>query len=227
MFFYSVIATLILFIGGYLIGSISWGIIISKVFFKEDIRNKGSQNAGATNGLRVYGAKSGLIIFFLDVSKTFVAGLIAFLLKENISFFENALIQVALFATLLGHVFPIYFKFKGGKGAACLLGFFIFFNWLLALIGFVIFFLIVTPTKKVSLGSIIVPFFLIIFQILFANINPMDSKAFNYFLQEPAWWVNTIFLTLSYLLVVWSHRLNIKRLLKGQENTIKLKNKQN
>ena len=225
MFLWATLSTLTLAVFGYLIGSISWGIIVSNLLFKEDIRNKGSKNAGATNGLRVYGVKSGLLIFVLDVSKTILAGLVAYFLKENVAFWKDALVQVALFATIIGHVFPLYFKFKGGKGAACLLGFFIFFNWLIALIGFVVFFLIVVPTKKVSLGSLITPSVLIVFQVIFALIAPMNSKMFNYFLQEPFWWTNTIFLVLSHLLVIWSHRSNIKRLLKGQENKISLSKK--
>ena len=219
-------ATIIFVLMGYLIGSVSWSIIITKFKYNDDIRNKGSGNAGATNILRNFGTKLGLIVFILDVAKPIVATLIAYEVKINShNFLSGILIQAVAFSTVIGHIFPVFFKFKGGKGAASLVGLFILFNWLIAIIGLVIFMLIVYKTKIVSIGSIFTPLILIIIQIAFIFMPSMNNYWSNPIAKDPYLWVNTIFLSITWIIITIMHKGNIQRIYKGQERTMNFKNK--
>ena len=145
----------------YLIGSINFSIILTKFSSsKKNIKEIGSGNAGATNAMRAYGFKFGLLVFFLDTSKSFWIGFIMGLLQSKTEAFSALLPQVCLLFVIIGHIFPIYFKFKGGKGAASFLGMLASISIFLAMIGTVIFVVIVWKTKYVSLGSITVPYIL-------------------------------------------------------------------
>lgn len=205
----------------YFIGSISWATIFSKCFKKEDIRTKGSGNAGATNTLRNYGVKAGLLVFALDVLKPIITIWIAFAINKVIVDQDRHIYLPFIgMATILGHIFPIYFKFKGGKGAACLLGFIIALNWIIAIIGFFVFMTIVLTTKKVSLGSIIAPMLLLIIYIGFGAGDILRESWAMPFMNDIAWWGPAIIFGLAWLIVVWKHKANIKRLLNGTENSI-------
>jgi len=117
-------------------------------------------------------------------------------------------------------MYPIFFKFKGGKGAACFLGLFIVANWILAIIGFVVFVTIVWKTRMVSVGSIVAPLILVITQIIFMYIPHMDDAWSNPIARDPYLWVNSIFLGITWIIVTYKHKENIKRILKGEERKL-------
>lgn len=215
-------ATLIFALIGYLIGSISNAIIVSKFIHKEDVRTKGSGNAGATNMMRNYGKKWALAVFLLDILKVVIPILIAWSFKKysGIEWLSGALIQAAGLAAIIGHIWPIYFKFKGGKGAASSVGFILSMQWMLVIIGIISFIIIVWKTRKVSVGSMLGIFIIIIFQISFAFIPHLSDEWSIPLMNSVPWWVNTIFLLIVWGLVVYKHIPNIKRLIKGEERTI-------
>ena len=219
----SVLITFSLMVLGYLIGSYSSAIFISKRVKKEDIRKKGSGNAGATNTLRNYGKKWGLVVFSLDVLKPIVAMMIAWVIKTQTNQTEVIVPAVGL-ATVIGHIWPIYYNFKGGKGAACMLGFVIGTQWILAIIGFVLFMAIVLYTKKVSIGSIFTPLVLLIVFIALGATGTMQEAWSKPLSQTPdvtAWWIDATCFGIIWIIVVFKHKANIKRLLNGTENSYK------
>ena len=205
----------------YLLGSLNFSIILSEVVKKKDIRDSGSGNAGATNMLRTYGKKAAVGTMIGDILKVALGIIIAFaLLDVPMKYiFSNpadaAEIQRVMlykeFAGLfcvLGHIFPLYFKFKGGKGVAACTGMVIIVDWRIALILFVIFIGVILISKWISLGSIVI-----------ALLYPVLIFAFykNFILAAVA--------LLFTAIVIVAHRENIKRLAKGTENKISIKNK--
>ena len=206
---------------GYLIGSISMSIIVSKIIKKEDIRTIGSGNAGATNTLRSYGPGLGFLVFIFDILKVFIIVVISWVIKiySNIEWLSGMVIQMVGLAAVIGHIWPIYFKFKGGKGAACTVGFLLSMQWILVIIGIILFLIIVIKTKKASIGSMSVIFLIILLQIGFSFIPVLNDSWSLPFMNVLPWWVNTIFLTIIWILVMIKHIPNIKRLISGQENS--------
>lgn len=205
----------------YLLGSLNFSIILSEVVKKKDIRDSGSGNAGATNMLRTYGKKAAVGTMIGDILKVALGIIIAFaILDVPMKYiFSNpadaAEIQRVMlykeFAGLfcvLGHIFPLYFKFKGGKGVAACTGMVIIVDWRIALILFVIFIGVILISKWISLGSIVI-----------ALLYPVLIFAFykNFILAAVA--------LLFTAIVIVAHRENIKRLTKGTENKISIKNK--
>ncbi len=221
-------ATLIFSIIAYLIGSLSWAIIISKVFMKEDIRSKGSGNAGATNITRNYGKKVGLIVFVLDIAKPVVAVAIPSIIMEHTdsALFSNMSLQLIGLFALIGHIYPVFFKFKGGKGAATFVGYIIVTQWILFFVGFATFWIVTLKWRKVSLASIVTPGVLVICHIVMNAIagSPFGEEWANPFMHDSAWWISSIFLAIAWLIIVWKHKDNIKRLINGTERTIDDKN---
>ena len=206
---------------GYLIGSISSAIIVSKSMGHGDIREKGSGNAGATNTLRNLGKKAGAIVFLMDIMKPIVAILLGFIFNKIVNDGDwNAILPLIGVAAIVGHIYPIYFKFKGGKGAASMLGFMIALYWPLALFGAAIFLTIVLTTRKVSLGSIVSPVLLIIIYILMAGVGDIRDNWIEPLMNGFKWWVNALSFVTIWLLVVYSHRGNIQRLLNGTERSL-------
>ncbi len=147
---------------GYLIGSFNFGVIISRIY-GADIRTKGSGNAGATNMMRVYGKKASFLTFGGDVLKTVIA---VFLCRILIAGYFGA--YFAGLFVIIGHAFPLYFKFKGGKGVACIAAFCLCTTPLIFVIELAIFVLILFAFKMVSLGSIMIaliyPYMLFVFE---------------------------------------------------------------
>ena len=193
---------LILFIS-YLLGSFPTGFIYAKKFKNIDLRSVGSGSTGATNVLRNVGKWPALIVFIVDVLKGFLAVKIAHM------FLENNLIEVlgGLFA-IAGHIWPIWLKGRGGKAVATGLGMFIALSWKVGFASLGTFLIIITFTKIVSLSSIIAALFLPIYMFVHMGI-----------LNHPY----TVFSLLVAILVIWKHRSNIKRLIKGGEPKIKSK----
>ncbi len=197
----------------YLLGSVSFSVIISKKMAGFDVREKGSGNAGTTNVLRSVGKKAAIFTLLGDVLKGVIAILVAYIIglivKEGID--KALLIQLAGIFVILGHTFPVFFKFKGGKGIATALGVLLMTNWNIGLICLVFALVLMALTKMVSLGSIAAA---ILFPVLII------------FMPHTAYLVDGNYIIYSILiavLVVYNHRANVKRLLNGTENKLDFK----
>ena len=140
---------------GYALGSISFSVIFSKKIAGFDLREKGSGNAGSTNALRTAGKKVAILTLICDILKGLVAILLAILIG-NIFKYENMdiLVQIAAIASIIGHTFPVFFGFKGGKGVATSLGVLLLVNWKIGLICLIFALILMAITKMVSVGSI-------------------------------------------------------------------------
>ncbi len=200
----------------YLIGSINFSIIISKKMAGFDIREKGSGNAGTTNMLRAIGKKAAVITLICDILKGVVAILIAVLAGKIVKNLDNALlVQLAGIFVIIGHAFPIFFKFKGGKGIATSLGVLLMTNWQIGLICLVFALVLIALTRMVSVGSIAAG---ILFPVLVAFINQ------NYIVPTSnSNWSYLVFSIIIALLVIFNHRANVQRILNGTENKISFK----
>ena len=195
----------------YCLGSISFSVIISKKMAGFDVRKKGSKNAGSTNVLRTVGKKAALITLICDILKGVVAILIAVLLGNIFNVNDKVLlIQIAGILVILGHTFPIFFGFKGGKGVATAIGVLLVINWQIALICIVFALVLIILTKTVSMGSIAAA---ILFPVLTLFITNHYIVTGNYI----------IFAIIIALIIVYNHRSNISRILKGEENKLKAK----
>lgn len=211
-----VVKYLLIAVISYLLGSLNFSIILSRTVAKKDIRESGSGNAGATNMLRTYGKHFAVLTMLGDILKVALAILIAFLiLNAPLEYFlkiaadkETAATMInykefAGFFCVLGHIFPLYFKFKGGKGVAACTGMVILVDWRIALILFVIFVLTIVISKMISLGSIIIA---VLYPVLIALFYQ------NLFL--------ILIAVLFAAIVIVAHRANIKRILNGTENKL-------
>lgn len=192
----------------YLIGSISFSIIFSKKIGGFDVREKGSKNAGATNVLRTVGKKAAILTLICDILKGVVAVLIALLIGNIFKTPDvSLLVQIAGIAVILGHTFPIYYGFKGGKGVATSLGVLFIINWQIALICLVFAIILIIITRMVSVGSITAA---ILFPVLTLFIYSNYIVDGNYL----------AFAIIVALIVAYNHRSNIKRIASGTENKI-------
>ncbi|MCF6462724.1 glycerol-3-phosphate 1-O-acyltransferase PlsY [Clostridium sp. Cult1] len=183
----------------YLIGSFSSAYVLGQMFKKVDIRGYGSGNAGATNALRVFGKKIGGLAFILDVLK----GVLAVYIGGNILGYNGELIG-GLFA-VVGHNWPVFLKFKGGKGIATSFGVLLSIHWPIAIISLIFFLLVVIITRYVSLGSILSA-------ILVPILGLVTNKPFN--------WNFVIVTFILAMLAIYRHRSNIERLIHGKEYKI-------
>ena len=197
----------------YLLGSLNFGVILSNTVKKEDVRDSGSGNAGTTNMMRTYGKTLGLLTIAGDILKVMVAIWIAFkimdveelnVILDNASDYPQVVLKsfAGLFA-VLGHIFPCFFKFKGGKGVATSGGMVIMIDWRIALILIIIFALTILITKYVSLGSILMA----VFYPVFIGIFYKDI-------------ILVLIATVFTIIVVVAHRENVKRLINHTENKI-------
>jgi glycerol-3-phosphate acyltransferase PlsY len=193
---------LILIISFYFLGSLPFALILPKIFGYGDIRKIGSGNVGATNVLRTGNKYLAFIVLCLDVLK----GLLPFIIL-NLYFDELDMLLTVLLChfTILGHIFPIWLKFKGGKGVATYIGFLFGLNTILGISFLIIWMVIALISRYSSLSSLIAS---LIAPIYFFFINP------NYYIG--------IFLFYLFLIIMLKHSKNIKRLLSGAENKIKL-----
>ena len=191
----------------YLIGSINFAIIFSKKFAGFDVREKGSKNAGTTNVLRTVGKKAAVLTLICDILKGVVSVLLAMLAayiwKETDA--EVLKYLAGLFA-IIGHSWPVYYGFKGGKGVATSLGVLLMVNAQIGVICLVFALIIMIATRWVSLGSILAA-------ILFPILTVFMTDNF---------WAKVISILIG-LLVVFNHRSNIKRLKQGTENKLSFK----
>ncbi len=203
---------ILLLIIGYFIGNIETGYIFGKIH-KMDIRNYGSGNAGATNTLRVLGAKAGLVVFLGDFCKSMIPCLVVrFIFRDNVSLSYIYMLYIGL-GVVLGHNFPFYLGFKGGKGVASTAGIIMALDIRIAVVCLIVFIITVAITRYVSLGSIFVMIILIGMSHFFVK--------FSYGFGEGASPMEFRLLTAAVgLLSIFMHRANIKRLLGGTENKI-------
>jgi acyl phosphate:glycerol-3-phosphate acyltransferase len=184
----------------YLIGSLSSATILSKILNTPDPRKEGSGNAGATNVLRTAGKKIAAYTVIGDAAKGIIALIIARILGIH-----GAALALLLLIVVLGHIFPVFFKFKGGKGVATALGSMLVLNPIIAFASIIVWVVIAYITRYASLASIIA---------IIANV--VFSIAFGY--------TDIAFpLLLTAILIVWKHKANIERLMAGKESKIKIK----
>ena len=213
------LAYIIVAIIAYLIGSVNFSIIISKKMAGFDVREKGSGNAGTTNMLRSVGKKAALITLICDILKGVVSIGLAIILGNIVKNLDRELLlQIAGIAVVLGHTFPIFFGFKGGKGVATSLGVLLMSNWQIGLICLVFAIVLMALTRMVSLGSCAAA---ILFPILTLFINEhytvlTEGKNGN------VYFVYSIILA---IIVLYNHRENIKRILSGTENKLSFSKK--
>ncbi len=218
---FAVTVSCIIGIIAYLIGSINFSILISKAISGKDIRESGSGNAGATNMLRTHGKKMGIITLLLDVLKGIVVVLIARLTAKYMpslyaSIFQTSapdidtsfLPYIAGVCVILGHNFPLYFGFKGGKGVATSLGVVLMLDWKVGLIVAVCAIAVMAVTRYVSLGSILGGAAYIIVEI----VKAIATKNYNI--------IQLVCVVIIGGLLIARHHANIKRLLSGTENKL-------
>ena len=197
----------------YLIGSINFSVIISKKVAGFDVREKGSGNAGSTNMLRSVGKGAAVLTLLCDILKGVVAILIVIGIGNLVKDADKGLlVQIAGVAVVLGHTFPIFFGFKGGKGVATSLGILLMTNWQIGLICLVFALVLMALTQMVSLGSCAAA---VLFPVLtlFIKEHYIVAEGGNYF----------IYSVILAVIVLYNHRSNIKRMLNGTENKLSLK----
>lgn len=197
----------------YLIGSINFSVILSRKMAGFDVREKGSGNAGATNMLRSVGKKAAILTLLGDALKGVVAILFAILVGAIAKDSDKALlVQIAGIAVVIGHTFPIFFQFKGGKGVATSLGVVLMTNWKIGLICLVFALVLMALTRMVSMGSVGAAILFPIL-VLFIKTNFTIDEGSSYF----------IYSIILAVIVAFNHRSNIKRILNGTENKLSFK----
>lgn len=205
------IENILALLGAYLLGSIPTAVWVGKRFYNIDVREYGSGNAGATNVFRVLGKKAGIPVLLIDVIKGFLAVNIAYLSKYAVGSNQFINLQLVLgIASLVGHIFPVFASFRGGKGIATLLGIIIAVYPYAALISIVLFLIVFLLSGYVSLGSMTaaVAFPIIVIFVFKTHV--------------PALIIFSILIT---IMVLITHQKNIERLLRREEPKTKLINR--
>ena len=198
----------------YLIGSVNFSVILSKKMAGFDVREKGSGNAGTTNMLRTVGKKAALITLICDILKGVVAIGIALIAGNIVKDLDNALlVQLAGIFVILGHAFPVFFKFKGGKGIATALGVLLMTNWQIGLICLVFALLLIALTRMVSVGSIAAAILFPVLVLFIGQNYIVPSSNLSYF----------IYSVMIAIFVILKHKENIKRIFNGTENKLSFK----
>ena len=196
---------LLLIIASYFIGAIPTGVVLARAFSGKDIRHEGSGNIGATNVTRVLGKKLGALTLVGDLLKGFLPVWVG-------SYLVSSLNVVCLmgFAAFLGHLFPVYLKFKGGKGVATALGVFLYLSPIVILVEIIVFVFVVGIWKYVSLGSLIAAASMPLLLVIIGSPKPV------------------VLLSMAFALLIFiKHKANIQRLLNGTENKFGTKKEQN
>ncbi len=194
----------------YLLGSIPFSYLFGELFKHQDLRKLGSGNLGATNAFRVFGKAVGSLVMLFDVLKS---GLLVFLILTYPTTFSFITIDPLYFglASVIGHVYPVWFKFKGGKGVATSFGLLLAFDWKISLIMLIIFLVIQVITRYVSVSSVI------------SAISILVLNIYLYLFSEPIYH-NTHFVIVTFvavMIIVFKHRSNYIRLKNGTENKVK------
>ena len=200
--------TLLFVLLAYLTGAFPSAVWLGKTFYKIDVREFGSGNAGATNTFRVLGKKAGIPVLIMDVFKGWLAVNYIYFLA-NIPSSEEVVFEIQLafgIAAVIGHLFPIYTGFRGGKGIATLLGLLIGLHAVAALYSILVFVIIFITSKYVSLGSIIASIAFPILVILILGSTNVSLNLFAFFVP---------------ILSLITHQKNIERLFRGEETKVK------
>ena len=211
-------AYIIVAVIAYLIGSINFSVLISKKMAGFDVREKGSGNAGTTNMLRSVGKKAAVITLVCDILKGVVSIGIAIIvgnIAKNLD--RELLLQIAGIAVVLGHTFPVFFGFKGGKGVATSLGVLLMSNWQIGLICLVFAVVLMALTRMVSLGSCAAA-------VLFPVLTLFINQHYTVLTDGKSGRVYFIYSVILAIIVLYNHRSNIKRILSGTENKLSFKN---
>ncbi|SES11442.1 glycerol-3-phosphate 1-O-acyltransferase PlsY [Psychrobacillus sp. OK032] len=196
---------IILLLLAYVIGSIPSGLWVGKIFYNTDIREHGSGNLGGTNTFRTLGKKAGLVVTIMDILKGTAATLLGY-----ISVFNTVNVHPLILGIIavIGHMFPIFAKFKGGKAVATSGGILLAYNWPLFVLLVVGFFIILKMTKMVSLTSMILSIIALIYSIIY------------YFTVEKDWPLIAMLILIA-AFIFYRHRSNIKRIKNGTEPKVK------
>ena len=207
-----IFSALAVIVAAYFLGSVNFAVIFTMFFTKKDVRNFGSGNAGSTNALRVGGTPSGVLTFVFDFLKGTAAAYLGRFAFEYLYQSSDSRLYSPVYgayicgvACLIGHIFPLFFKFKGGKGVAAGAGIFIVICPVATAVGLGIFIIVFLISKTVSLGSIIGATALVITALIL-----YDTSA--YFLPQ------FVFAVILLLIIIVKHKDNIVRLIEGNEN---------
>ena len=207
-------AYIIVAIIAYLIGSVNFSILISKKMAGFDVREKGSGNAGTTNMLRSVGKKAAAITLICDILKGVVSIVIAIIVGNIVKNLDRELLlQIAGIAVVIGHTFPIFFGFKGGKGVATSLGVLLMSNWQIGLICLVFALVLMVLTRMVSLGSCAAA-------VLFPVLTLFINQHYTVLTEGKSGRVYFVYSVILAIIVLYNHRSNIKRILNGTENKL-------
>ena len=207
------ITVIMIVLAAYLIGSVNFAVIISSAFIKKDVRKFGSGNAGATNVLRTAGVLPGILTFLGDALKGFCAAMLGYLTFKYMASDTSAFFQPIYGAYLcglfcmLGHIFPVFFQFKGGKGVAICVGIFAVCSYKAIIAGLLVFAIVTALTKYVSLGSVLATVVTVVLSIVFYNKTALL-------------WPQAILSIAMGTIIITKHSENIKRLLQGTESKI-------
>lgn len=208
------ITALITVVAAYLIGSINFAVIFSNLFMKKDVRDMGSGNAGATNVLRTAGFLPGILTFICDALKGFIATFMGqkvfeYILSSGGGEWAKGIYGAYLcgLACMIGHILPIFFQFKGGKGVATSVGIYAVCSPIAIISGLIVFALTVLLSKMVSLGSVIATVVVVVLSIVFFDNSSLLI-------------VQAILSLAMGFLVIYKHKENIARLLNGTESKI-------
>lgn len=245
---YNILASLAVIFFGYLMGSIPMGVIYCKTFLGKDPRDEGSHNPGATNIARLFGKFHGRMVLILDLLKSVSPLWICWAILTFVPFGTKPLLPMvgelangtasyadyvlkfpvywlSYIGVVLGHCYPLFARFQGGKGAASILGLCFSTNWMYTL-GPLSFFLFLIKKTKIMSISVIITYGLVMIEFWVFYILSALKVLPGIFLWLPGYGptlefslASAITFTLCYILVVWRHRANIKRLIEGKENT--------
>lgn len=180
---------------GYLLGSISFSVILTKQKYKVDVRNEGSGNAGATNVARVFGMKAGLLTLLFDILKMVIPMAVGLALSGDWG------VTVAGACGIIGHCFPLYFGFKGGKGVSVAATIAMFIDWRVTVISLLVFVIFVAITRIVSISSCLAALSVLTTTIIFCYGE----------------WAPITLALFTAVLVIFMHRSNLQRLVRGEE----------
>lgn len=202
---------------GYLFGCIQNGVIIGKVFFHKDIRQEGSGNSGGTNAGRILGKKVGIIVIVLDVLKTIVPMWITYFVLKYTPLSEYSILPICYYLTgigsAIGHCYPVFSKFKGGKAVSTLGGFCLGTNWALALLAMACFMIVLKIKKYVSLSSMLGSFCAFLISLI-----PFLKYTMNFEMEFGL--VYSLCCFVMFILVIIRHIPNISKLKNGTERKI-------
>lgn len=208
---------IIMAIIAYCIGSVNFSVIISKKMAGFDVREKGSGNAGSTNVLRTVGKKAAILTLVCDILKGVIAIAISIIIGNMVEGAnKELLLQIAGIAVVIGHTFPIFFGFKGGKGVATSLGILLMSNWKIGLICLVFALVLMLLTRMVSLGSCAAA-------ILFPVLTLFINDSYTILTEGKKGSTYLMYSIILAVIVLYNHRSNIKRLLNGTENKLNFK----